>query len=102
MNDRAPHLVTYGKYMLAVWERSTATGDLAYKNTGRTMVLQVLDRTTGAVVSSPFTVPSSGTGSAFGNRYYGFKSFPDGSVAFPSAGSSSTKLKVLRVLPCAG
>jgi hypothetical protein len=65
------------------------------------MVLQVLDRKTGAAIGTPVTVPSSGTGSAYGNRYYAFKPFPDGSVAFPSPGSSASKLKILRVLPCA-
>jgi hypothetical protein len=37
-----------------------------------------------------------------GNRYHEFKSFPDGSVAFPAPGSGGTKLKILRVLPCSG
>ena len=65
------------------------------------MCLQVLDSSTGAAISSPFTVPSGTTASAvYGNRYQAFKSFPDGSVAYPSAGSSTTKLKVLRIMPC--
>jgi hypothetical protein len=100
-NDRAPHLVTFGSHLLAVWEKSSSTGDLAFRSTARTMVLQVLDRKTGAAIGTPVTVPSSGTGSVYGNRYYAFKPFPDGSVAFPSPGSSASKLKILRVLPCA-
>jgi hypothetical protein len=100
-NDRAPHLAKYGSNMLAVWEQSTATGDLAYKSTGRTMYLQVLNNSTGAAISMPFTVPSGTAANAiYGNRYQAFKSFPDGSVAYPSAGSGGTKLKVLRVMPC--
>lgn len=35
-----------------------------------------------------------------GNRYYEFRDYPDGSVAYPTAGSTSTKIKILRVLPC--
>ncbi len=100
-NDRAPHLAKYGSNMLAAWEQSTAVGDLVYKSTGRTMYLQVLNNSTGAAISSTFTVPSGTAANAvYGNRYQSFKSFPDGSVAYPSAGSTGTKLKVLRVMPC--
>jgi len=28
------------------------------------------------------------------------KAFPDGSVAYPAPGSSASKIKILRVLPC--
>lgn len=100
-NDRAPHLVNYGSQLLAVWEKAANSGDLAFRSTGRTMVLQVIDRKTGAAIGTPVSVPSSGAGSVYGNRYYAFKPFPDGSVAFPSPGSSASKLKILRVLPCA-
>lgn len=102
LNDRAPHLVNYGANLLAVWERSANTGDFPWRSSGRTMVLQVIDRETGAAIGTPVTVPSSGANSVYGNRYYAFKPFPDGSVAFPSPGSTATKLKILRVLPCAG
>jgi hypothetical protein len=34
------------------------------------------------------------------NRYQEMKPFPDGSVAYPAPGSSNTKIKILRVLPC--
>ncbi len=84
-----------------MWEQASATGDLVYKSTGRTMYLQVLDNGTGAAISTPFAVPSGTAANAvYGNRYQAFKSFPDGSVAYPSAGSTSTKLKVLRIMPC--
>jgi hypothetical protein len=56
---------------------------------------------TGATISTPFTVPSGTAANAvYGNRYQAFKSFPDGGVAYPSAGTPSTKLKVLRIMPC--
>jgi len=29
------------------------------------------------------------------------RAFPDGSVAYPAPGSSATKIKILRILPCA-
>ncbi len=100
-NDRAPHLAKYGSNMLAAWEQATAVGDLAYKSTGRTMYLQVLNNSTGAAISTPITVPSGTAANAvYGNRYQSFKTFPDGSVAYPSAGSTGTKLKVLRIMPC--
>ena len=35
-----------------------------------------------------------------GSRYQDFRAFPDGSVAYPAPGSTATKLKILRVLPC--
>ena len=87
--------------MLAVWEEAAAPGDLVYKSTDRTMYLQVLNNATGAAISAPLAVPSGISPNAvYGNRYQAFKSFPDGSVAYPSAGSTSSKLKVLRIMPC--
>jgi hypothetical protein len=51
-NDRAPHLAAYGANMvLAAWEESTATGDLAQKDTKRQVYLQILDSTTGTAAS---------------------------------------------------
>jgi hypothetical protein len=35
-----------------------------------------------------------------GSRYQDFRAYPDGSVAYPAPGSSGTKIKILRVLPC--
>jgi hypothetical protein len=100
-NDRAPHLAKYGSNMLAVWEESTATGDFAFKATGRTMYLQVLNNSTGTTLSAPISMPSgTGANAVYGNRYQEFKSYADGSVAYPSAGSAATKIKILRVLPC--
>jgi hypothetical protein len=99
-NDRAPHLATYGGHLLAAWEEGTATGDFAFKSTGRTLFLQVLDSSSGDAVSSPIPVSSSGSNAIFGNRYQEFKPYPDGSVAYPSAGSTATKAKILRVMPC--
>jgi len=99
-NDRAPHLAQYGNNLLAIWEEGTAKGDFAFKSTARTMYLQVLDRSTGDAISTPVTVVPTGTNAIFGNRYQEFRSYPDGSVAYPSAGSASTKVKILRAMPC--
>jgi hypothetical protein len=100
-NDRAPHLAKYGNNMLAAWEESTATGDLAFKATSRTMYLQVLNNSTGTTMSTPIAVPAgTGANAVYGNRFHEFKSYPDGSVAYPSAGSTPTKIKILRVRPC--
>jgi len=104
-NDRAPHLATYGSgMMLAAWEESSATGDLLQKDSKRQMYLQVLDGTTGKPLAGstsssagPLALPANLN--VLGSRYQDFRSFPDGSVAYP-APSSGTKVKILRVLPC--
>jgi hypothetical protein len=103
-NDRVPHLAAYGSaQMLAAWEESTATGDLSQNATGRQMWLQILDATTGMPAAGS-TAASAGplklSPNVLGSRYQDFRAYPDGSVAYPAPGSSNTKVKVLRVLPC--
>jgi hypothetical protein len=58
------------------------------------LFVQAFDAATGAALGTPVPV------SVPGNRNQEFRSFPDGSVAYPAPGSSSTKIKILRVLPC--
>jgi hypothetical protein len=95
LNCRGPHLAKYGSSrLLAAWETSTATGDLTSLDTARKFYLQTLDAATGAAEGAPFQV------SVKGNRYYEFKDFPDGSVAYPAPGSSATRIKIIRILPC--
>jgi hypothetical protein len=105
-NDRAPHLAAYGSsQMVAAWETSTATGDFGQNAAGRQMFVQVLDATTGAppAGSSPTTAgPLRLSPNVLGSRYQDFRSYPDGSVAYPAPGSSTTKIKILRVLGCNG
>jgi hypothetical protein len=97
LNDRAPHLASYGaSNLLAAWETSSSEGQLSSWTSDRTLYVQVRDATTGAQVSAPIAVDVEG------NRYYEFRSFPDGSVAYPAPGSSSSTIKILRVLPCSG
>ncbi len=105
-NDRAPHLAPYGTagtQMLAAWESSTALGDFS-QNAARQMSIQILDSTTGMPAGTdPTTVgPLKLTPNVLGSRYQDFRSFPDGSVAYPAPGSSTTKIKILRVLGCSG
>ena len=98
LNDRAPHLVPYGSSrMLAAWETSTATGDFSQNAAGRQMWLQVLDASTGM---APAGTAVKVTPNVLGSRYQDFRAYPDGSVAYPAPGSSGTKIKILRVLPC--
>jgi hypothetical protein len=103
-NDRAPHLATYGSgQMLAAWEESTSTGDFAQNDKNRQMYLQILDSTTGAAPagSSASSVgPLMLSPNVLGSRYQDFRTYPDGSVAYPAPGSSATKIKILRVLGC--
>jgi hypothetical protein len=103
-NDRVPHLAAYGSgQMLAAWETSTATGDLSQNAAGRQMYVQILDATTGmapAGASASTAGPLKLSPNVLGSRYQDFRSFPDGSVAYPAPGSSATKIKILRVLGC--
>jgi hypothetical protein len=95
LNDRAPHLTQYGaSHLLAAWDTSTAKGDLTPKSANRKLYLQVLDSKTGMASGAPLNVAIAN------NRYQEMKAFPDGSVGYAAPGSSNTKLKVLRVLPC--
>ncbi len=105
-NDRAPHLAAYGAgQMLAAWEESTTTGDFPQNDKNRQMYLQVLDSTTGAAPagsSATSAGPLMLSPNVLGSRYQDFRSYPDGSVAYPAPGSSATKIKILRVLGCNG
>jgi hypothetical protein len=87
--------------MLAAWEESTATGDLAQNDKNRKLYIQVLDGTTGAAPSgSTATTAGPLNVAVLGSRYQDFRVFPDGSVAYPAPGSSTTKIKIVRVLGC--
>jgi hypothetical protein len=103
-NDRAPHLAAYGEgLLLAAWETSTSTGDLAQNDSKRQMYIQILDSNTGAPPSGSSTTsagPLKLSPNVLGSRYQDFRAFPDGSVAYPAPGSSATKIKVLRILSC--
>jgi hypothetical protein len=105
-NDRAPHLVAYGtSQLVAAWEEASATGDLRQNATGRQMYVQILDKTTGTAPAGSTTNsagPLSLSPNVLGSRYQDFRAYPDGSVAYPAPGSSNTKIKILRILPCAG
>lgn len=95
LNHRATHLSSYGtKHLLAAWDSAPAKGDFRPNTLDRKLSVQVLDNQTGAAVSAP--VPVAVTN----NRYHELKAFPDGSVAYPAPGSSNSKLKIARVLPC--
>ncbi|QRN96665.1 hypothetical protein JRI60_48070 [Archangium violaceum] len=82
--------------LLAAWETSTRTGELLRSDTSRKLYVQALDRATGAANGPALQVDVKG------NRYQDFVAFPDGSVAFAAPGSSATRIKILRVLPCTG
>lgn len=95
LNERAPYLANYGTDGLLVgWESSTATNDLRANDGQRTFHVQVRDAATGAAVGDSLEVDVTG------NRYQSFRSFPDGSVGYPSKGANATSVRILRVLPC--
>ncbi len=99
LNDRAPHLASFGtNRMLAAWETSTRTGDLLPTDTTRKLMVQALNASTGAAEGAAFNIAG-----VLGSRYQDFRSFPDGSVAFPapaSTAATNTKINIARVLPC--
>ncbi|EGZ16693.1 hypothetical protein PHYSODRAFT_247918 [Phytophthora sojae] len=95
-NERAPHLAAMGKNgMLAMWEGSSAGGDLQ-EGGDCTIFAQVLDRATGKALSQKVTVDKS----VVGNRYQALKSFPDGSVAYLSKGKTDQSVQVVRFFGC--
>jgi hypothetical protein len=79
-----PHWVNYDTRLLATW------------SSGTTLLGQLLDANTGATIGTTFSI------SVTNNQFQAFRSYADGSVAYPAAGSSGTKLKIARVLPCTG
>jgi hypothetical protein len=100
LNDRNPHLATFGKNrMLAAWETSTTQapqgGHLAQNDTSRKLYVEALDNTTGAAQGAAFNVAG-----VTGSRYQDFRTYPDGSVAYAAPGSAATKVKIVRVSPC--
>ena len=77
-----PHLVSYGTgRMLLAWESGSA------------MAAQVYDAGTGKAVGKQFTI------NVRDHNYQAFKAYADGSAAYPAAGSTSTSIKIARVLP---
>jgi hypothetical protein len=63
--------------------------------------IQILDAATGAGrLDGGVRGPLKLTPNVLGSRYQDFRAYPDGSAAYPAPGSSGTKIKILRVLPC--
>ncbi|WP_239162463.1 hypothetical protein [Paractinoplanes rishiriensis] len=80
-SSQHPHLVRYGTgKMLLAWQ------------SGSSMKAQVYDAGTGSTVGKSFTI------AAKDHAYQAFKSYSDGSVAYPAAGSSGSTIKIARVL----
>ncbi|WP_211588694.1 hypothetical protein [Allorhizocola rhizosphaerae] len=77
-----PHLVSYSSgLMLLAWE------------SGSSMAAQAYDAGSGDTVGSQFTV------GVRDHNYLAFKAYPDGSVAYPAAGSTNTSIRIARVMP---
>jgi hypothetical protein len=96
LNVRAPHLAPYGSNrMLAAWETSTSTGDFAASDRNRKLYVQARNTSTGNAEGPVVNVPG-----VVGNRFQDFRGFPDGSVAYAAPGTTSTTVKIVRVLPC--
>ncbi|MEV6305756.1 hypothetical protein AB0M02_40505 [Actinoplanes sp. NPDC051861] len=81
-SSQHPHLVPYGTgRMLLTWQSGSA------------MSAQVYDAGTGKAVGAKFTIKAKD------HAYQAFKAYPDGSAAYPAAGSSSTSIRIARVQP---
>jgi len=95
LNCRAAHLGKYGSSRLvAAWETSASANDYTAWTADRKFYIQTHSASTGEAEGGPFQVDIKG------NKYYAFRDFPDGSVAYPTAGLSATTIKIMRVLPC--
>ncbi|GAA1612128.1 hypothetical protein [Actinoplanes couchii] len=80
--SKHPHLVTYGpNRMLLSWQ------------SGAGLAAQVYDASTGKAVGARLSL------SAKDHDYQAFKSYPDGSAAYPATGGTTTTIKIARVLP---
>jgi hypothetical protein len=96
LNDRAPHLAPFGmNRMLVAWETSTKTDHLTQTDTSRKLYVGAADATTGAAQGAAFNVAG-----VVGSRYQDFRTYPDNSAAFAARGSTATKVKIVRVMPC--
>ena len=95
LNCRSNHLAKYGNTRLvAAWETASAANDFTAFTTNRKFYVQTHSAASGEPEGGPYQVAING------NRYYEFRDYPDGSVAYPTIGSSNTKLKIMRILPC--
>jgi hypothetical protein len=82
---QSPHskLETYGSgMMVAGW------------GSGSAITAVVLDTASGQEIGSAFTI------NVPNNIYQAFKPYPDGSVAYAAPGTSNTKIRIARILPC--
>jgi hypothetical protein len=68
--------------MLLAWE------------SGSSMAAQIFDSGSGQKVGSQFTIEAPD------HNYQAFKAYADGSAAYPAAGSSTTSIRIARVMPC--
>lgn len=93
LNERAPHLCTFGDKMLAGWETTSSKGDIAQNDSNRKFYIQAFDLSTGQASGDSKQINIKG------NRYQDLVAFPDGSAAFVSAGSSNNKIKIARIFP---
>ncbi|NNJ59975.1 MAG: hypothetical protein HKP61_03275 [Dactylosporangium sp.] len=77
-----PHLVGYGAgRMLLTWASGSAMAGLVY------------DAGSGKAVGSQFAITVKD------HNYQAFKAYPDGSAAYPAAGSGNTSIRIARVMP---
>jgi hypothetical protein len=92
LNERSPHISLYGdNHILVGWETSSLKGDLNSNDSNRNFYVKAFDISTGKAASDSLKLDIKG------NRYRDLVSFPDGSTAFISTGSSSNEVKIARI-----
>jgi hypothetical protein len=95
LNCRSNHLAQYGSSrMVAAWETASSPNDLGALTQSRRFYVQTQSAATDPPEGGPLQVGVNG------NRYYEFRDDPDGSIAYPTAVTSATKIKIMRILPC--
>jgi hypothetical protein len=82
-SSQHPHLVAYGPgNMLLAW------------GAGSSMAAQVRSLTDASTVGNQFSIAVKD------HAFQAFKPYPDGSAAYPAAGSNNTSVNIARVMPC--
>ena len=79
------------------WAERADTDAVAYgarrAGSGASLVCQLYDSGTGAAVGKQFKLAVKD------HNYQAFKAYADGSAAYPAAGSTSSSIKIARVMP---
>ncbi|MBN2803714.1 MAG: hypothetical protein JXR91_11505 [Deltaproteobacteria bacterium] len=94
-NTRAPHLAGFGEDQLLLMYESSPDGGEMSETDLRTVTIETRSYNDGTIIGEPIVVPD-----VRGHRYNALRTFPDGTVAFPIAGTTDHTIKIMRITPC--